>query len=237
MVTIVSLMAAVVAIGGGLLAVSGRDVRTTQLGLLVALLSAPFVADPLPDPLSILIRLAAALLAIRLVNIGLRGASATIGSRIGWPAETLVAAAGAAVGFGSLGLGLAAGGPTGAHVAGLSLLALAAAPLAAGRDVLRQAVGAALLLVGATLVRAGLGPAPSQAEQIATAGLTIALGGAIAVILSAARAAGGLEAVGTADPAARRLWIPDAHRADPERRPRPGPRTGTTPRIARDDQP
>jgi hypothetical protein len=203
---------AAVTIGGGVLAVSARDVRATVLGLLVVLLAAPLIVDPWPEPLSILARIAATLLAVRLIAIGLRGEAATSGTRIGWPAELLLGAAGAVIGFGSHGLGAAGLGPAEAQAAGFALIVLAAAPLFTGRDVLRLAVGALLLLVGATTLRAGLDPSPSQGEQLVGAVLTIAIGGAIAVIATAARAAGGLEAIGAGRPgeAARRL--PDAHR-------------------------
>lgn len=203
---------AVVTVAGAVLAVSARDVQATLLGLLVVLLGAPLVADPWPDPLAILARIAATMLAVRLIAIGLRGDVVTGGTRIGWPAEALVGAAAAVIGFGSHGLGAAGLGPAEAQAAGFALIVLAAAPLVTGRDALRIAVGALLLLVAASLIRAGLDTTPSQAEQLVDAVLTIAIGGAIAVITMAARGAGGLDAIdaGGSGEAARRP--PDAHR-------------------------
>ena len=209
---------AIVTIGGAILAVTARDVRATLLGLLLVLLGAPLVADPWPGPIAILIRIAASLLAIRLISIGLRGDAATSGSRIGWPAELLFAAAAAVVGFGSHGLGAVGLGPAAAQGAGFAPVVLAAAPLFTGRDALRVAVGAVLVLVAASLIRAGLDRARTDAEQLVEALLTVALGGAVAVIVSAARAAGGLDAIDAGGPgrpgglggAGRRL--PDAHR-------------------------
>src|SRR5215213_4338558 len=96
---------ATITIGGAVLAVSARDVRATVLGLLVALLGASLVADPWPGPLPILARIAATLLAVRLLAIGLRGEDATHGTRIGWPTEALLAAAAGVAGYGSHGLG------------------------------------------------------------------------------------------------------------------------------------
>jgi len=78
-----------VAVAGAVLAVSARDVRATVLGVLVVLLATPLVASPWPGPLAILARVAAALLAARLLTIGLRGEDVTGGTRIGWPAEAL----------------------------------------------------------------------------------------------------------------------------------------------------
>ena len=174
-------------IAGAVLAVSARDARATVLGLLVVLLGAPLIADPWPDPVSILARVAAALLAIRLIAIGLRGDAVTSGTRIGWPAEGLLAAAGAVVGFGSHDLVTTGLGPAEALAGGFALVVLAAAPLVSGRDPLRLAVGSCLLLVAASLIRAGLDARPSQAEQLVAAVLTIALGGAVAVIAAATR--------------------------------------------------
>ena len=222
---------AAVTISGAVLAVSARDVRATQLGLLVVLLEAPLIADPWPDPLSILARIAATLLAVRLIAIGLRGADATAGTRIGWPAEALVAAAAAVIGFGSHGLGAAGLGPAEAQATGFALLVLAVAPLFTGRDVLRLAVGALLLLVGASSIRVGLDPAPSQGEHLVNALLTIAIGGAIAVIATAARAAGGLDAIDVGRPGEAARRPPDAHRvAEPPPASEPRPASRRAPR-------
>jgi len=207
---------AAVTISGAVLAVSARDVRATVLGLLVVLLGSPLIADPWPDPVSILARIAATLLAVRLIAIGLRGEVVTSGSRLGWPAEALFASAGAVIGFGSHGLGAAGLGPAEAQAAGFALIVLAAAPLVTGRDVVRLAVGALLLLVAASAIRAGLDPPPSQAEQLVDAILTIAIGGAIAVIATAARAAGGLDTINAGGPGDRAPRLPDAHRPPPD---------------------
>ncbi len=187
---------AAVAIAGAVLAVSARDPRGTVLGLLVVLLASPLIASPWPAPLPILARVAAALLAARLLVVGLRGEVGEAGgSRIGWPAEAFVAAAAAVAGFGSHGLGAVGLGPAEAQAAGFALGALAAAPLFVGRDALRLGVGAVLLLQAAILVRQALDGPATDAEQLVLALMTIALGGAVAVITAAARAAGGLSTV------------------------------------------
>ncbi|MEO5940730.1 MAG: hypothetical protein ABIZ72_07105 [Candidatus Limnocylindrales bacterium] len=226
---------AAITVGGGIVAVGSRDVRATLLGLLLVLLGAPLVADPWPGLLAILVRIAATLLAVRLIAISLRGDSATSGivtsgSRIGWTADALLAAAAAVVGFGSHGLGATGLGPAEAQAAGFALVVLAVAPLVTGRDALRVAVGGLLLLIAASLIRAGLDQGPSDAEQLVAATLTIALGGAVAAIMMAARAAGGLETItagGAIRPglggAGRRL--PDAHRPGPRETADAGPET------------
>ena len=183
-----------VTIAGAVLAVSAREPRGTLLGLLVVLLAAPLIATPWPGPLPILARVAAALLATRLIVVGLRGQGELVGdgSRIGWPAEALAAAAAAVAGFASHGLGAAGLGPPEAQAAGFALGALAAAPLVTGRDVLRLGVGSLLLLQGALLVRQALDAPATDGEQLVISLLTIGLGGAVAVIVAAARAAGRL---------------------------------------------
>lgn len=202
---------AALTIGGAVLAVAARDVRSAIVGLLVVLVGAPLVADPWPTPLSILVRIAAALLATRFLVISLRGDPPSGGTRIGWPTEILIGAAAGLVGYGSHGLGAVGLGPAEAQAAGFGLAALAIAPLITGRDVLRIGIGALLLLVAASLVRAGLDAPPTDAEQLIGAMLTIGLGGAVAVISIAARSAGGLAAF---DPTAleRARRAPDAHR-------------------------
>jgi hypothetical protein len=203
---------AAITVAGAVLAVSARDVQATLLGVMVVLLGAPLIADPWPDPLSILARTAATLLAIRLIAIGLRGGVATGGTRIGWPAEALLAVAAAVIGYGSHGLGAAGFGPAEAQATGFALIVLAAAPLVTGRDALRISVGALLLLVAASTIRGALDPTPSQAEHLVDAILTIAVGGAIAVITLAARSAGGLDAIDASGGGALPRRPPDAHR-------------------------
>jgi hypothetical protein len=203
-----------VTVAGAVLAVSARDVRATVLGVLIVLLAAPLVANPWPGPLPILARIAAALLAARLLTIGLRDSTATGGSRIGWPAEALAAGAATVIGFGSHGLGAAALGPAEAQAAGFGLIALAITPLVTGRDVLRLGVGSLLLVMGALMVRVGLDRPAGEGEQLIVGLLTIGLGGAVGVIAAAARAAGGLE-VANRSVDRRGPRPPDAHRAVP----------------------
>ncbi|HZC32211.1 MAG TPA: hypothetical protein VE640_02875 [Candidatus Bathyarchaeia archaeon] len=201
-----------VAVAGAVLAVSAREVRATVLGILIVFLATPLVASPWPGPLAILARVAAALLAARLMMIGLRGETVSGGTRIGWPAEALAAAAAAVVGYGSHGLGAPALGPAEAQATGFALVALAVTPLATGRDVFRLGVGAVLLVMGALLIRVGLDTPPTEGEQIVVSLLTIGLGGAIGVIAAAARAAGGLE-IANIPSEWRGPRPPDAHRA------------------------
>lgn len=177
-----------VVVAGAVAAVSAREARAALLGLLVALLAAPLLADPLPGPLPTAGSLVAAILACRLILVAVRGDGLlTTGSRIGWPVEALAAAAAAVIGFGTHGLGAPGLGPAEAQAAGFALGVLAAAPIVAGRDVLRLGIGALLLLLGAGLVRVGVAGTASELEQLVTSGLLVGLGGAIGVIVLGAR--------------------------------------------------
>lgn len=177
---------------GAVVAGSARNARTAVLGLIVVLVGASFVADPLPDTLGLAGRLVGAVLGGYLMWIVGRGtdtrtAPRTGGSRLGWPAELLIAAAAATVGYGSHGLGAPATGPAIAQGVGFALAALAIAPAINGRDIVRVGVGLNLLICGATLVRTALGGTPDPLEQLMIAGLLAALGGVVAALAIAAR--------------------------------------------------
>lgn len=188
---VLAAMAGVV-VAGAIVAVGARESRVALLGLLVTLLTASFLADPEPGVLPIASRLVAALIACRLIAVAVRsGDVATGGSRLGWPVDVLAAVAAAIIGFGTHGLGAHGGGPAAAQAAGFAVGVLATAPLLSGRDVFRLGIGAMLLVLGALLVRVGLAGTPSDLEQLATSGLIVGLGGAVAVIVAGARVAVG----------------------------------------------
>jgi hypothetical protein len=183
---------ACVVVAGAVVAVSARETRSALLGLLVALLGAALIADPLPGPLPIAARIASAFLACRLIAVAIRNLDEpTSGSRLGWPVEALAAAAAAAIGLGTHGLGAPGEGPAEAQAAGFAIGVLAASPIVSSRDVFRLGVGAILLLVGGLLVREGIGGTPTELEQLVTSGLVVGLGGAVGVVVLGARAAVG----------------------------------------------
>ena len=199
---------------GAVVAGSARNARSAILGLVVSLLFGPFLADPTAQPLGLAARLVAAVLAGYLLWIASRGTGVwTGGSRVGWPTEALVAAAAAAVGYGSHGLGAPALGPALAQAAGFALAALSIAPIANGRDIVRVGTGLMLLVSGAILVRTALGGTPEPLEQVVIAGLIAALGGAVAVLAVSARAEG-IDFELAADRAAGLRRPPDAHPID-----------------------
>ena len=212
---------ALAVVAGAVVAVSLHGARPVILGLAALMVTTPFLAEPVADPIGIAARIVAAVLAAELLWIAVRdghdrgpGEAITGGSRIGWPTEVLIAGAGAVVGFSEHGLGAAAGGPALASAAGFAVATLAVIPLLTGRDLLRLGVGLVLLLHAGLLVRTGLGGTPVVLEQLITAGLVAALGGALAALIMAARSdgAGGLDL--SVDLGTRRQREPDAHPMD-----------------------
>ena len=199
---------------GAVVAGTARNARSAILGLIAVLLFAPFLADPATQPLGVAARLVGGVLAGYLLWIASRGSGVwTGGSRLGWPAELLVAAAAAAVGYGSHGLGAPPLGPALAQAAGFALAALSIAPIVNGRDVVRVGNGLLLLANAAVLVRTALGGTPGPLEQIVVAGLVAALGGAVALLAISARAEGvDFELAG--DRSARLRRVQDAHPID-----------------------
>jgi hypothetical protein len=196
---------------GAVIAVAARNARTAMLGLVAVLLFGPFLADPSAPPLGLAARLVGATLAGYLLWIAARGGGVwTGGSRLGWPADLLVAAAAAAVGYGSHGLGAPAVGPALAQATGFALAALSIAPVANGRDIVRVGTGLLLLISGAILVRTALDGTPEALEEAVTAGLIAALGGAVALLAVSARAQG-VDFELAADRVGRVHRAPDAH--------------------------
>ena len=110
-----ALVAIVLAIcAGAVIAVSTRESGAAPIGLAVALVAAALLADPLPSASILGVRITAALLAATLIRWGARGGPRQY-SPLGWPAEALLATAGAVAGIGvalelaSFGAGFGAG--------------------------------------------------------------------------------------------------------------------------------
>jgi len=184
-------VAAIVVTAGAVVGVAARDGRIALAGLAGVLVVSPFLADPLPPPLALMVRVVAAVLAVYLAWVAVRSpGSVTRGSLLGWPVEALIAAAAWLIGFGTAGLGAPAVGPPEAQAAGFALVALAVGPLVSGRDVYRLGSGAILLVSGVLLIRAALAGTPSQLEELVSAALFIGLGGAVAFLVAEAELAG-----------------------------------------------
>jgi hypothetical protein len=101
-----ALVAIVLAIGAGaVVAVSTREPAAAAIGLAVALVASALLADPLPSAAVMGVRIVAALLAASLIRWAARTGPRQP-SPLGWPAEALLATAGAVAGLG-LAVGLA----------------------------------------------------------------------------------------------------------------------------------
>lgn len=217
---------ALTVIAGAIVVVSVRDARVAVLAMAVVLLSSAVLADPVAAPVGLAARAIGATLTAYLLWIAARDDPAsglpsapTEGSRIGWPAEILIAGAAAIVGFAVDGLGAPALGPSLAGAAGFAVAALTVAPVLTGRDIFRVGLGLLLLMDAALLIRAALGGTPDPLEQLLTAGLLVAIAGAVAVLARTARADGvGGFAFATEGPAIHGARPPEAH---PTRDPMP----------------
>ncbi len=209
---------ALVVVAGAVAAVSARDARIAVLGLTVVLVVSPLLADPEPSPLGLAARFVGAVLAGYLLGIVVRDRSelaslpaGTGGSRIGWPAELLVAAGALVVGFAAHGLGAPAAGPALASAAGFAVAALAIAPLLTGHDIIRIGIGAMLLVESGLVVRSALGGTPGDFEQLIAAGMLVVLAGTLAAVAANARADGSEGFAVRADEDPRRRGLARGH--------------------------
>lgn len=212
---------AIVVAAGTVVTVASRDARMTLLGLAVVLIGSAVLADPVPAPLGLAARFVGAILATYLLWVVARdhprsgtAAVSTGGSRIGYPAEALLAAAALVVGFAAHGLGAPALGSPFASAAGFAVAALAIAPTVTGRDVLRVGLGSLLLVDAGFLVRAALGGTPGEFEQLITTGTLVVLAGTVATLAGSARAEGTGGFGFSLEGRGRRHREPDAHPLD-----------------------
>lgn len=202
---------------GAVVAVSARDPGAASIGLTIALVAAALLVEPLPSAAILGVRVVAALLVATIIRSAVRGGQRQP-SPLGWPAEALLATAGAIAGLG-VAVGLAAvaaaagvpvgvpgapapGGPeiTGGGTltsmaitvaAGSSLLALGTAPLIHGQPGVRRAIGLVLVTQAVLLIRVGIAGPGVDLEEITRAALLVtaaATGAALARAATLARA-------------------------------------------------
>lgn len=243
---------------GGVVAVSAREPRLAALGVVIALVGAAFVADPLPDVAAVAARVVGSVLAGYLVWVSLRGAPPpTTGWRIGWPGAAAVATVAFVTGWlasgtiaNTLAVGegdgpsvgaaaaLAAGSlvPRAALGASLALVTLAAAPVLVGRDVLRLGLGLLLVLGAVELLRNALGGRPDPIVELALGVLTAVSGAAVAWLVARSLAIHGDLMIRTPGRDAPSRATAPGRRATDEAHPRHlGPGPGT--RVPRDHGP
>jgi hypothetical protein len=193
-------LAAVAVVVGGLIAVSGRDVRVVAAGLLLAVAATPLVASPLPDPLPLAAWLLGGVLAAYLIWAAARVNGLTSsGSAIGPLAETAAAATAFIVGVRILPVlqqpappdataavaaqfAATAQAAVAAQAAGLALIVVALVPLI-GRDVLRIGIGIVLLTLSLTLLTNAWVEELSPLANYAMAVLVVGVAGAACALL------------------------------------------------------
>ena len=155
----IALIAIVLAIGAGaVVAVSTRELAAAPIGLAVALVAAALLSEPLPSAAIVGVRITAALLAATLIRWASRGGPRQF-SPLGWPAEALLATAGAVAGLG-VAVGLASIGvslPTAGPLDGPGIPGLGDGPAAPTGEAV---VGSAALTVAAAALLLVLGTAP-----------------------------------------------------------------------------
>jgi hypothetical protein len=173
---------AVAVVGCGVIAVSAHESRVAVLGLVLCAVIAPLIGTELPTPLVLSARLVAAILSGYVLWIAVRHQPATRGSRIGWPAEALAAAAAAVAGYGAAGFIGPAAGPREAEAVAFALGYLALGPLLVERDVLRLAIGLVVIVLAGSMARLAVQGTSSQLEQLVLSGVTVAVAGAAATI-------------------------------------------------------
>lgn len=190
---------------GAVIAASAREARAAPIGIALALGLGPFMAEPLPGPALLGVRVVTGMLVAYLIWTA-AGATEVrgLGSRIGWPAEaTLGLAAGLAGAAVAASLAALDPGtpeppaptflaltPSGLTLGtGLALIAVGLAPAFVARVPLRAAIGLLLVTQGAVLARAGIAGAPGDLEQLGLNAAVLAIGAAGALIATTERRA------------------------------------------------
>jgi hypothetical protein len=172
---------AVGVVAGGVVAVSARDARISIVGLTVALVFAPLVAEPFPDALAFAARVVAAILAVYLLWIVARDGFDVRQSRLRWPVEALLAAGAGLAGLSSAALttppinDAASVGVPEARAAAFAIGALSIIPILEGRDASRLGNGLMLAVLAAALLQQGMGSSVAPLGHLAFSALMVAV--------------------------------------------------------------
>ena len=185
---------------GAVIAASSREARAALVGLALVLGLGPFLTDPLPGAAILGARVVTGILVVYLLwAVAARSEARGLGSRLGWPAESVIAAGVAiagvamAAGLSSVTPGAPQPGPETspldaltpsalALAAGLASLVVGLAPACFGGRALRSAVGLLLVVQGLVLARTGLAGPPGALEQLGIDGLVLTVGTSAALI-------------------------------------------------------
>jgi hypothetical protein len=177
----------VMVVGGGLACAAARDPRLGAMGVAVVIAGSAFLAQPLPDPAALAIRLVAAAIVGELLWVAARGAPRARGVDPGWMVRAWLAAGAVAAGIGTAASWPGVAEASGPALAGAYGLLVVALPSFA-RLRWSEWRGAELLLplVTAVLLWQAIGPPLSGMEQVMVAALVIAAGATVAGATSGA---------------------------------------------------
>ena len=185
---------------GAVIAASSREARAALIGLALVLGLGPFLTDPLPGPAVLGARVVTGILVVYLLRAVSAGSDGRPASRIGWPAEAVLALAAALAGIAvATGLGsIQPDGPGGGEApgplaaltpsaialgAGFASLVVGLAPAFLGRHALRAGIGLLLVVQGIVLARTGLAGPPGELEQLGIDALVLAVGAACGLMV------------------------------------------------------
>jgi hypothetical protein len=167
-VSLIALAAALAVTAAAAIAVRTTDARLAVLATTAALLIAPLVADPLPEPLVLALRLVAALLAGYLLLLPVRRASPLLaGLRLGGTAEAVFVVAAFVIGMLATSVASEATGPVPALGAGFALLLAGLDLLIFVEDGVRLGGGALFALTGAGLIVTAFAGTPADPFEAA----------------------------------------------------------------------
>jgi hypothetical protein len=180
-----TMVGAMAAVAGGIVAVTGRDSRLVSAGLFLAMVAAPLVSSPEPTYTALVFRLLGAVLTAYLLWAATRTDSiSSEGSFIGAPAEIVAAVAAFCVGWYVIPVKPLAG-PLAAQAAGIALVVLALGPLA-GKNLLRSGVAIAVMALGISLLMEAWTLPSSSLDQILTTTVMVGIVGATGLLVSPA---------------------------------------------------
>jgi len=176
-------LAAAIAVGGGVAAVTARDGRAVAVGLFAAMIASSLVTTNTPSYLGIAFRGLGAVLASYVLWAATRSDSVdSEGSAIGVAAEIGAATAAFVVGWFVTPV-TPLNGAAAAQAAGFAMIALAIVPLT-GRNALRAGVAAAVLTLGISLVIQAWIGAVTSLEQIALTVLVVGIAGSTSLLIA-----------------------------------------------------
>jgi hypothetical protein len=178
-----TMVAALAAVAGGVVAVTGRDSRLVAAGLFLAMVAAPLVSSPEPTYTALAFRLLGAVMVAYLLWAATRtdGISSE-GSVIGAQAQVVAAVAAFCVGWYVVPV-KPLSGPLAAQAAGIALVVVALGPLA-GRNMLRSGVAIALMGLGISLLMEAWTLPSSSLDQILTTAVMVGIVGATGLLVS-----------------------------------------------------